>query len=577
MAHPFRAACCTLLLTAVGPLAACSSGSSTVSPPANVAGQPAFSGSGGGPGGATSGPTAGNSGSNTGGGNTGNGGTSSGGAGALASAGQGGAGVAGSGGNSANATAGATGAGAGGTTSVGGAPPTFSGPTVNGTVTVTRGSTLGHLSPAFAGLSFEKTHMTDNFFTADNAPLIAMCKLLGPSSLRIGANDVNISSWVANATPVAGGQTSKEIGTVEVDALADFLKATGWSVIYAVSLQSAEQPSVDEAVYASGKLGASLHSIEIGNEINNYKNNAVGSPTQQWAAFEAAIRSALPNVKLAGPAAAGDAGFVVTFADTEGKQLVLLTDHYYKGASASKPSVSDMLKIDPNVVTFSQTLAATAKTNAVVDGFRWGEMNSYSGHGAAGVSDVYASALWSIDFMLTSAEYGSSGVNFHGGGQNMDGNTCATGVNSCIEPFKYSPIDEVDSKVTAAAPLFYGMLLVSQAGVGDMFVTKASAGQLNFSAYSLALADGSINVVLVNKDATSGVNASIDTGAPVTAASGAYLQAPALSSTSGVTFAGSGVTAAGAWAPKPPYRLTTSGNGITVVVPPATAILVHAQ
>jgi hypothetical protein len=318
--------------------------------------------------------------------------------------------------------------------------------------------------------------------------------------------------------------------------------------------------------------------MEIGNEINFYANNAVGTPTQQWAAFATAIRAAVPNIKLAGPAAAGDAsGFVVPFANTEGKQVVLLTDHYYKGAATSNPSISDMLKLDPSVVSFSQTLAAAAKSNTVVEGFRWGEMNSYSGHGAAGVSDVYASALWSIDFMLTTAEYGASGVNFHGGGQNMDGNSCSNGVSSCTKPFRYSPIDEVDSKVTAAAPLFYGMLLVSQAGVGDLLPTKASAGQLNFSAYALHLADGSLNIVLVNKDATNGVNASVDTGAAVTSASGAYLQAPALTSTSGVTFAGSGVSAAGAWSPKPPYRLTASGNAVTVVVPPATAILVHAQ
>ena len=204
-------------------------------------------------------------------------------------------------------------------------------------------------------------------------------------------------------------------------------------------------------------------------------------------------------------------------------------------------------------------------------------MNSYSGHGAAGVSDVFASALWGIDFMLTTAQYGAAGVNFHDGGQNMDGNVCNNGATSCTKPFRYSPIDEVDSQVTAAAPLYYGMLLVSQAGTGSMLATKASAGNLNFTAYSITPADGSTNIVLVNKDATSGVNASVDVGTAVTSASAVFLQAPSLDAKTGVTFAGAAVSAAGEWNPSPPYTLASKGTVVTVVVPPASAVLVRAK
>jgi hypothetical protein len=186
-------------------------------------------------------------------------------------------------------------------------------------------------------------------------------------------------------------------------------------------------------------------------------------------------------------------------------------------------------------------------------------------------------ALWSIDFMLTTAEYGSSGVNFHGGGQNMDNNPCPNGPTSCTRPFRYSPIDEVNSQVTAAAPLFYGMLLVSRAGVGNTLATTASAGSLNFSAYAIVQSDGSTNVVLVNKDAASGVNASVDVGMAVTAASASYLQGPSLGATTGVTLAGVSVAADGTWSPNPPYALSTKGNVVTVLVPPASAALVHAQ
>ena len=467
---------------------------------------------------------------------------------------------------------------AGGSPPDGGSPPPLTGPSMPGTVTVTRTSTMGHLAPGFAGFSFEKTHMTDGFFTGDNAPLIALFRLLGSGFVRIGANDVDVATWVPTATPMPGGQTSLNVGTVEVDALADFLRATGWNAIYGVSMRTAIQPSVDEAVYVTSQLGSSLHSLEIGNEINFFANNAVGNSIIQWESFQTAIHAMSPTTPLAGPGTAGAvSGFTVPFAAAEGSKIILLTQHYYKGAASSNPTIANILTIDPLVVTQSQALAAAVQANQIADGYRWGEMNSYSGHGAAGVSDVFASALWGIDFMLTTAQYGSVGVNFHGGGQNMDGNVCSAGVTSCTRPFRYSPINEVDSQVTGAAPLFYGMLLVAQAGVGDMLPATVAAGGLNVSAYAIAPGDGSTNVVLVNKDASNGVNALVDIGAPVAAATGAYLLAPALDATTDVTFSGASITPTGNWSPQVPYNLPVSGTVVMVDVPAAAAVLVRAR
>lgn len=458
--------------------------------------------------------------------------------------------------------------------------PAFNGPTTAGTVTVNRTMKMGALAQGFAGFSFEKTHMSDGFFTATNAPLVALFKLLAPGLVRIGANDVDNSTWVAAAPAVTGGNTSTNIGTVDVDALAGFLTATGWKAIYGVSMKDPTQvqPSTAEVMYVTSKLGASLHSVEIGNEISFFASNALGTPQAQWEAFETSIRAAVPTVPLAGPAVFGAvASFTLPFVTAESSKIVLVTQHYYKGAASSNPTVANILAIDPSVATTTQQIVAAAQTSKIVDGFRWGEMNSYSGHGAMGVSDVFASALWSIDFMLTTAAYGAAGVNFHGGGQNMDGNTCTNGVASCIKPFRYSPIDEVDAQVTAAAPLYYGMLLVSRAGTGTMYQTTAQAGSLAFSGYSIGQADGSTSVVLVNKDATNGVNASVDVGTAVTAADATYLLAPSLTSTTGVTLSGAGVTPAGAWNPLPPYALSKNGNVVTVVVPPASAVIVHAH
>src|SRR5207247_290802 len=108
----------------------------------------------------------------------------------------------------------------------------------------------------------------------------------------------------------------------------------------------------------------------------------------------------------------------------------------------------------------------------------------------------------------------------HGGGQNMDGNSCPNGVASCDRPFRYSPLIEVDSRVTAAAPLFYGMLLVSRIGAGEMLPTKiANAANTKLRAYTVTPAGGSTAVVLVNSEASTGVNATVDIGTKVSSAS----------------------------------------------------------
>jgi hypothetical protein len=436
----------------------------------------------------------------------------------------------------------------------------------------------GSLISGFAGFSFEKTHLTDGFFTGANRPLIALFRLLGPGIVRIGANDSDNATWVPTAAPVPGGRTTLNVGTADVDALADFLAATQWTTIYAVNIRGGTGPAAAEANYAQSKLGSSLHSIEIGNELDLLYGSYATARTN-WETVANAIRALSPNVEFAGPATFSNVnGFTVPFARDEASRVVMLTEHYYRGSAGSaNANMATLLAADPGVVTQSTTVTAAAQANNIRDGWRWDEMNSFSSHGQPGVSDAFGSALWAIDFMLRTAQNGSAGVNFHGGGQNMDGNVCANGPTSCTRPFRYSPILETNSQVAAAAPLFYGMLFVSRAGTGPMLRTTVTAGNLNFSAYTILQSDGSTNLALVNKDSANGINAVVDLGAAVTSASALYLEAPALTSTTQVTFGGAGVTAAGAWNPGPPFALPVNGNSVTVLVPPASAVLVHAH
>jgi hypothetical protein len=419
------------------------------------------------------------------------------------------------------------------------------------------------------GLSYEKTHLTDGYLSASNAPLIALFKLLGPSMLRLGGNSVDMTTWQPTAPPGSAGMVSKSIGTADVDAFAAFMSATGWSALYGVNLgTNTAATAADEAKYAAGKLGTNLYGFEIGNEITKF--GAYATVKTKWDSFASAMKTAVPGAQFSGPGVYGAvSSWVVPFAHDEASTITLVTDHYYLGSPTSGASISAMLA-DTKLLPEVQQIQAATTPNHIRDSWRFGEANSYFDHGVPGVSDTLAAALWSVDFMLTSAQNGASGVNFHGGGPGQD----LAHLN--IPGFPCTPIAEANSAVTGATPLFHGMLLVSQAGTGDLVAATASASGISLSAYAIAQADGSLNVVLLNKDAMKDASLSLDTGATVATSCAMYLEGSALTATTAM-LGGASVSATGAWAPDAPVTLTASGHVVTVVVPAGSAALVHVQ
>ncbi|MES1209901.1 MAG: hypothetical protein ABUS79_28530 [Pseudomonadota bacterium] len=504
------------------------------------------------------------------GGSTGRGGSTG------ASGGAGGSAPTGSGGKS--ATGGAT--GAGGSVSDGWGTPVSGGPTGSGvtaTVTISPNTTVGNIGPAFVGFSYEKTHMTNDSITSTNTKLVALYKLLGTPSIRIGANDVDLTTWAgtgAAPTQPSGQPFAKTVNTGEVDQLCSFLTATGSKVIYGVNYKAANvSASAAEAAYIMGKCGSSVYGFEIGNEIDKY--GGWSSLQSQWESFADAI-VATPGALLIGPAAAGgdSSSLSVPFAKSEsakyGNKLVLLTQHYYVAGSGTTSATAAALQtIKADIATVSNTMNGAAVQYKIRDGYRFGECNSFYGHGQMGVSDALISGLWVLDLMFVNAQNGSSGVNLHGGETGMDG----------TKPFYYEPIMESQGLVTGVQPVYYGMLLFTLAGTGPMVSTAVTTSNPNFTAYAIK-ASGFTGIVLVNKNATSGVNATVNVGAPVSSASAVYLQgSPAGSlsaAASSVTLAGAPVTTSGTWNRNPPYAQTVSGNTVSIYVPAATAAVVRA-
>jgi len=439
--------------------------------------------------------------------------------------------------------------------------PVPSGPMTAATVALST-TVIGVIGPTFAGLSYEKSQMAKPFFSPQNADAIGLFKLIGPSLLRIGGNSVDKTTW----TPDGLGRTSGQVAPSDIDALAGFLEATGWQVLYGTNLaQSTPALAAGEIAYAAQSLGSSLYGIEIGNEVDLYAGKYFPSTwgfsdyLALWQSFVAAIREQSPYVPLTGPVAASNiSGYVAPFAKAEGKDVILLSDHYYRGNGELATSTAELL-ISPDTNIVKQAKAMLAVSQSVDVPYRFAETNSFYNGGAPNVSDSYASALWVIDHLFACASNGAQGINLHGGGDSSG----------------YTPIADSDGVVVDARPEFYGVTLFTLAGQGTLRQTTISAGGLNATAYAIQAANGALNIIVNNKDQVQNLNVTIHLSQPAQSAQIIQMTGPSLDATTGVLIQGSAIQPDGAFAPAPSLALPVSGSSVSCYVTPLTAALIQ--
>ena len=437
---------------------------------------------------------------------------------------------------------------------------------IGATIRVDQSSPSTKLDSAYAGFSFEKWLITQPYVRADNANLVGVFKSLGPSIIRVGGNSVDKNNrW----RPGGAGGDVTETTKNDIDRFAAFVHATGWRVMYGVNFarQTAER-SADEAAYAAAALGDSLAYVEIGNECDRYP--AIGyrpadwnekNLVVEWLRYADAIRKRNPGVVFAGPSSAGQAQtWTAPFADDVGNQVALLTHHYYRGDGKRETSTGEMLMHpDPNLDTSLQVVQAAAARNRIRDGYRFAEANNFYNGGRLGVSNGFVSALWSIDFLFTNARYGSTGVNFHGGGN-------STG---------YTAIADDRRDVQELRPEFYGIFAFSRAARGRLLASTLDAGDVNLSAYAVGARDGSTSLMFTNKDARA-VAVTVDLGKPASKATAYALTAPSLDASTGLTFGGSPIALDGSWSPSKALVTPVRGSTISLTIPSASAVLVTA-
>lgn len=430
--------------------------------------------------------------------------------------------------------------------------------------------TIGAIPPDFTGLGFEISSVaTDNLLTSANHTYVRLVRALGRRGVvRVGGNTSDYSLFKPHAK-LRSTPKGTIINQESLTRLGSFLDATGWQLIWGLNLGSGtRQDAIEEAKAVASIAKDKLLAFEIGNEPDLFVHEghrAHGYDYQNYLGeyrnFKSALRAELPGVPFAGPDVAVKNEWVKRFAKDEGSDLKLLTHHYYRGGASNPSSTLDLLlRGDPELATMLASMRQISEQEHLP--FRICETNSFSGGGKPGVSNTFGSALWMLDYMLTVAWGGGSGVNIE------------TGVNQLDFISSYSPIRDDGNGGYSAAPDYYGMLAFAHAGHGEKLAFDYDPVAINLTAYATLQGQDRIAVTLINKDASMDAEVEIVPKQHFSSARTMRLTGPSLESQQGVTFAGAAVDSDGSWHPAKVESIRLRQRGETILIPAGSAAIV---
>jgi hypothetical protein len=441
-------------------------------------------------------------------------------------------------------------------------------------VTLDVAQTLAVIPPDFMGLGYEISSVSrPGLLSAQDAVYVQLVKTLGTRGvIRVGGNTADYASYSATGQPVSSpeGKAGSVVNDAVLRDLGSFLDVTGWRLIWGLNLGSGTQENaIQEAKSVTAAAKKNLLGFEIGNEPDLFGHHEghrhagydYDAYLREYRAYRDVLRKAIPGIVFAGPDAAIATDWVTRFAVDEGKDIKLLTHHYYREGQNATSTIDKLLRTDPKLAPILAKLRAASESSGVP--YRICEVNSFSGGGRPGVSDTLAAALWVLDFMFTLAAAGCAGVNME------------TGVNQIGFISFYSPIGDDEQRHYWAAPEYYGMLAFAQSG-GRVIGCAPDAGDKNIKASATQPARDRIVLTLINKESSSEATVAIDAGTSALLHSGSLirLSGPSLESKSGVTLGGAGVSHDGLWKAAQVEEVRATRGRLQVRLPAASAAIV---
>lgn len=408
-----------------------------------------------------------------------------------------------------------------------------------------RSGQVGAVVPAnFVGLSYETQELSDpTFFSARNTGLIARLREIAPHGvLRLGGNTSDYAFWkpTANAVPPPRAPRPYKMGDPPPDLsynvtpeavrnLRAFLDATGWTCLYGINLgTNTPEIAADEAAFVAKTLGAKLEYFQIGNEADRF-GSTIRDPKKwnadaffdNWLEFATAIRKRVPQARFGMPDFSGHLEWYAQIVNRllameDAPEVAALTHHYYFTGPPSNPraTIENLLRPDPNVdKEYGLVHEATVrldqggKRRAV---YRMTEGNTCYRGGKPGMSDVFASALWSANYLLNLVRLGYAGVNLHGGtgnfvamslGGKLPGEELMSDPNAPHPRPFYTPVAKIEGRYVLE-PVAYGMMFAQRFAGAIMVPVDFDPGPVNATAYAAKRGDGRTLIAVINKDAT---------------------------------------------------------------------------
>lgn len=428
------------------------------------------------------------------------------------------------------------------------------------------------VSHLFQGLSYETGLLTDdpNYLNENNTVLIQLLKNLGRGVLRIGGNSSDEIDWGGDD---AGIDTlHRKLTRADINRLASFAKAINWPVLFGLNLANNDPSSAaDEAAYVHSQLRGNFYSFQTGNEPDFFCSNAHRAANykyrdyqKEWERYYTTVKGKAPGASFAGPDVTPfNLRWLDEFAKNEHHRVNLIDGHYYNNGPASNPAIglSDVLKANKDMAAYLQGLSVIASTHGLP--YRISEGNSIWGQGKPGVSNVFASALWALDFMWSVAENHGQGVNFHGGGVR----------------FVYTPINAANG-VTTARPAYYAMLAFKYGATGGKLLAPQLINrnaQDNYSVHSSISPDRSTSITLINKELEKDFVFTVQLSQAASMMSISRLSAPSVTSSTGISFAGSTVNDDGTFSPATTEEYPINQRTFTITIPAGSAAVVRVR
>lgn len=458
-------------------------------------------------------------------------------------------------------------------------------------VRVTRTELARPVPSGFLGLSMEFGSLYAYAGSNPRAPDPVFARLLAnlvPGQrpvLRIGGDSTDRTWW-----PVSGMSTPPWVTYTLTPAWRAMARAvvetTHARLILGINLlaNSTAIASTEARALLAGIGRPQIAAFEIGNEPELYSTQpwywtAHGRPIpgrppgysfNTYAREVTRIRGVLPRLALAGPATGTLSWLSHLPAFLAGEpRLSQVTFHRYPlNRCLTNPS-SSMYATVPHLLSAGASeglLRGVARYAALAHrhgkSFRVDELNAVTCGGEPGVSNTFASALWTLDTQFWMLRSGVDAVDVH------------------IHP--EAPANQLftfrrqgDRWIGSVRPQYYGLLMFAQAappGARLLALRGPAAGQLH--SWATVAPDGRIRVVLINESLTAARTVLVRPPAPAPRATLERLEAPSAYATSTVTLGGQSFgsqTPTGTLAGRPRTRSLSLVDGAYRVAMPAAS------